>query len=71
MIERGMWGRATARSPVYGPPLKCKTCGATNVYWQRVRKQHNRAGYLLHDIATLKPHSCPIPPNTPDGFEDC
>jgi len=60
-------GRSRYRQPtVYGPPLKCKHCGATNVYWQRVR-----GTYVLTDIPTLARHVCPLPANTAEGFEEC
>lgn len=72
MIEQGMWFRPSGRSRAYGPPLTCKGCGSPDVFWQRVfDKVKRESGYRMHDTATLELHSCPLPANTPDGFEDC
>ena len=59
----GGYGRARRTPTVYGPPLKCKHCGATTVYWQRVR-----GDYKIFDKATLDTHVCR---NTAEGFEEC
>lgn len=56
MVDAGAWHRT------YGPPLTCKHCGATGLYWQKVRGR-----YFIHERATLERHHCP--PNA-EGFED-
>lgn len=63
-LARG-WSPVGNGRRVYGPPLKCKHCGATNVYWQRTRE-----GHRLHNTANLAPHDC-LPAAEPDGFTDC
>jgi hypothetical protein len=37
----------------YGPPLKCRYCGATGLYWQIVPK-----GVRLYTRSTIGPHRC-------------
>jgi hypothetical protein len=67
-LARGWSPFGGSRSRAYGPPLKCRHCGSTKVYWQRV---HNRGtDYAMHDTATLDPHDCPAFTPTADGFED-
>lgn len=73
-IEQGLsrgWtpagnGRRSRSPGVYGPPLKCKHCGATDVYWQRIQGH-----YVLTDKTTLARHVCPPAVNTAEGFEEC
>jgi hypothetical protein len=50
----------------YGPPLKCKHCGAKSVYWQRTRE-----GWQLNNKDDLSRHLCrqPEQPNA-EGFDD-
>jgi len=57
------WGVPGVRSKVYGPPLKCKHCGCTNVYWQNA---HGR--YVMNDQHTLNTHVCAE--RTLQGFKD-
>ncbi len=53
------------RRSAYGPPLTCKACGATGLYWQRVKGEHR-----IHDRATLLPHVCSAwAAGVPDTFE--
>lgn len=46
-------GRA-GRSRCYGPRLACKYCGSIDVYWQKVKGEHQ-----LFDMATITRHRCP------------
>lgn len=64
--EMDAYGRSPApvRGSAYGPPLKCKGCGASDVYWQRVRGQ-----WRIHNRNTLDPHVCPGKLN-PDDFQE-
>jgi hypothetical protein len=62
MIEHGMWGYPRRRS-VYGPPLKCRYCGSTKVYWQAVKGQHE-----MYDKETLTRHECQV--KDTEGFDD-
>jgi hypothetical protein len=55
MIERGCRN-------AYGPPLQCRYCGATGLYWQKVRGRH-----LIYERETLEPHHCKP---TADGLEN-
>lgn len=50
------------RPDAYGPPVACKHCGSTDVYWQQTR-----SGHRLHQTTDLQPHVCPT---SAEGFGD-
>ena len=47
----------------YGPPLKCRNCGSTEVHWQAVKGRHE-----MYDKATLTRHECQV--KDTEGFDD-
>jgi hypothetical protein len=49
----------------YGPPLKCKHCGATGLYWQTVKGQ-----YRIYEKSTIAQHVCPIRTDDMPNLED-
>lgn len=52
------------RGSVYGPPLECKYCGQTGLYWQIVK-----GAYRTHEICSLQPHICPPKEDNLEGFD--
>lgn len=69
-LDRGEWiGRSKGgQRDAFGPPVTCKHCGATGLYWQKV---HNRGTeYTLASRETLAVHDCPKFKPTAEGFDD-
>lgn len=60
--SQGSYGRSRS---AYGQPLKCKHCGSTEVYWQRVKGEHK-----LYDKSDLTPHNCNKQQMNTEGFDD-
>lgn len=50
-----------------GDLLRCKRCGATNLYWQEIVKGDGRAGFALFNESNHRKHECTTPDT--DGFE--
>lgn len=54
------------RRNAYGPPLMCKHCGTTSVFWQMTR-----TGYRLHNREDLQLHNCSSTKDmNTEGFDD-
>lgn len=61
MINRDPW---YTRSRAYGPPISCKHCGSTNVFWQALHGDK----FELRNTDDHQKHICPT---SADGFGDC
>lgn len=67
-LARGWFRLGNGRPSAYGPPLACRHCGSSKVFWQKV---HNRkTEYAMHDIDSLAEHNCLAKLCTPEGFDD-
>lgn len=51
------WGIRPRKQSVYGPPLTCRHCGSSDVYWQKVKGE-----YRIYSQDTVKLHRCPVTP---------
>lgn len=62
MIHRDPWHGRCSRA--YGPPVSCKNCGSSAVFWQAMPG----GKFELRDTETHQKHVCQT---SADGFGDC